>query len=229
MRHILFVLLLCISPIIAGCPPEVIPYRAESSIERSYKLGETRTARPGETMVSLRQMTTAPLYEVAFDYAPPQHDVFQGGLDYPALIKGARFAQVATRGDGLIGLSRPDYGVTRAARGSRETFLPVIIWIDKDGVVSTSMEGKAWTQDRLFLPTARSGAAVEASRTELVFEGVNSTLIEATHKVYAGEAVTTRPVRFDLDDGRTITFLNFTIEVLSATPAQLEYRVLRDE
>ena len=232
MRSTLLIIAVCLAPVVAGCPPAVIPYASQTSIERSYKLGETRTARPGEAIGSMRTMSNAPLYEVAFDYAPPQHDVFQGGLDYPALVKGARFTQVATRGDGLIGLSRTDYGVTRPARGSRETFLPVIIWIDKDGVVSSTMEGKTWTRDRLFLPTAAPTGVAEASRTDLMFDNVDGTMINATHKVYSGDPanpLTARPVRFDISENRTISFLNFAIEVISASPSQLEYRVLRDE
>lgn len=225
-------ILILLAPLFAGCPPEIIPLRSQASVERSYEVGQPRRAAPGEPLIVVRRLTSAPQYEVAFDYTPPQHDMLMGGLDYPPLRKGMRFVQVASRGDGAIGLERGGYGVTRPGSiTNRETYLPVTIWISKEGVVSGSMEGKRWTGDMLFLPLASSSGPVEATRTEIVLDGVDGSMINATLREYEGGAAapsTERPLRFDTASSSTIEAGGITIEVLAASPAGLEYRVVSD-
>lgn len=224
--------ILLLAPIISGCPPSVMPYRSEGGVTRSYKIGETQTIAPGGTIAAARTLTNAPMYEVAFDYDPPQHDLFSGGLDYPPLKKGMRFIQVATRSDDLIGIEREGYGVSRAAKfTNRDTYLPVTIWISSDGIVSTSMEGRSWTRDMLFLPLKLSTAPVTASRWELIFSSSDGTLIDATFNEYEGDAttpVTSRPVRFSIAESKTIEHRGMSIEVLSATSTSLEFKVIGD-
>ena len=230
-RYQLSLLLVALAPALAGCPPETVPFRAKSSIERSYTLGTTATAAAGTPMVSVRNLTSAPLYEVAFDYTPPQHDPFRGGLDYPALTKGMRFVQVATRSDGTIGLMRSGYGVTRSASLGRDTYMAVTIWIAPDGKVATTMEGRPWTRDALFLPVRSSGTAAEAARVELVYDGFDGTMLAVTHREFYGDTSTptvTRPLRFDLAASRTITHNGLTLEVIDAAPSAVEYRVVSD-
>jgi hypothetical protein len=229
MKHPI-ILSFLVATLIAGCLPEIVPYPATSSVDRSYALGVPRTAAPGETMITVRSMTNAPLYEVAFDYLPPQHDMFQGGLDYPHLKKGTRFIQVATMGD-AIGLARYGYGVTRAPSiTNRETYMPVTIWV-KDGIVTGAMEGRRWTTDMLFLPVKATGGTIEAARMELVFDGVDGTIVSATHREYfagPGTPSESRPVRFDIASNRTFTHEGLTIEVTSATPDALVFSVVDD-
>jgi hypothetical protein len=231
MKHLPWLLLL-LAPIVAGCPPEIIPLRTRATVERSYTIGETKRVAPGEPMIVVRRMTSAPQYEVAFDYAPPQHDMFQGGLDYPPLRKGMRFVQTASRGDGTIGLERPGYGVTRPGSiTNRDTYLPVTIWITKDGVVTGSMEGKRWTTDMLFLPTKSGSAPVESMRTEIVLDGVDGQMISATYREYEGGSATPateRPLRFDTSRDRRISAEGLTFEILSESAAGIELRVLED-
>jgi hypothetical protein len=226
-------ILLLLAPLVAGCPPEIIPLRSQASVERSYEIGQARRAAPGETLVVVRRLTSAPQYEIAFDYTPPQHDMLMGGMDYPPLRKGMRFVQVATRGDGAIGLERGGYGVTRPGSiTNRETYRAVTIWISKEGIVSGSMEGKRWTGEMLFLPIASPPTPVEATRTEIVLDGVDGSMINATLREYEGGAAaasTGRPLRFDTAVSTTIEAAGITIEVLSATPAGLEYRVVSDD
>lgn len=230
MRRLLHIVVALVTPLLAGCPPEVIPLRAPQTIVRSYRIGERFTVAPGGTIASVRRMTAAPMFEVAFDYEPPQHDLFQGGLDYPRLKKGMRFVQVATRADGAIGLERIGYGITRPGSfANRDTYMPVTIWV-KDGVVSGSMEGRGWTDDMLFLPVTSSGVA-EAARSELVFDGIDGTMLNATWREYLSgpDAPTeTRPVRFDIGSRRTLEHQGLAIEVTSATPEAIELRITDD-
>jgi hypothetical protein len=216
-------------PVLWGCPATIIPYASQRSVERSYTVGQSRAVAPGEVMVMVRSLSDAPLYEVAFDYTPPQHDLFQGGLDYPPLAKGTRFVQVATASDGEVGLERNGYGVTRPASFGRETYMPVTIWVEK-GIVSSSMEGRRWTTDMLFLPVASTGVT-EVARMELVFDRFDGRMLDATHREYfAGPAApsATRPVRFDLSTSRTITHEGIAMEVTAASAERIELNVTDD-
>lgn len=223
-------LVLLVVPIVAGCAPGVIPLSTQGTIERSYTLEKARTAQPGEPLIVIRRMTSAPQYEVAFDYVPPQHDMFQGGLDYLPLRKGMRFVQSATRADGAIGLERTGYGVTRSESvTNRDTYLPVTIWISKDGRVSSTMEGRKWTRDMLFLPTSGSPGLVETMRVEVLLDSVGGAMLDATYREYEGGSATPsidRPLRFNIGDDRRIDVAGVAIVVEEATPASVRYRVV---
>jgi hypothetical protein len=217
----------CALLLITGCAPEIIPFKSSPNITRSYTVGQQATASVGQPIVAVQSVSSAPVYIVTADYTPPQHDPFKGGLDYPALTKGMRFTKVADRSDGVIGIYNPRYQVYIPGTLTRkERSEDILIWIEPSGVVSGTMEGKAWIRDPLFM--AEQGGTSNY-QSELIYNGRNGETINLLFRENnnAGNPAITE-LHHRLSEGNTMTVKSMTIEVINATESMIEYRVVSD-
>jgi hypothetical protein len=213
--------------VVTGCAPEVIPFKSSPSITRSYTVGQQSTASVGQPMVTVRSVSSAPVYVVMADYTPPQHDPFKGGLDFPDLTKGMRFTKVADRSDGVIGIYNPHYQIYIPGSLTRkERSEDIVLWIEPSGVVSGTMEGKAWTRDPLF---KEEQGGTSHYQSELIYGGRTGETINLLFRENngAGNPVTTE-LHHNLSEGNTVAVKSMTIEVTNATESMVEYRVVSD-
>jgi hypothetical protein len=226
MKAILLVQLFALL-LVTGCAPEIIPFKSSPSITRSYTVGQQATAAVGQPMATVQSVSSAPVYVVTADYTPPQHDAFKGGLDFPALTKGMRFTKVADRSDGVIGIYNPHYQVYIPASLTRkERSEDILLWIEPSGVVSGTMEGKAWIRDPLFMEEHGSTSSYQS---ELIYNGRSGETINLLFRenTNAGNPVTTE-LHHKLSEGNIMTVKSMTIEVINATDNTVEYRVVSD-
>jgi hypothetical protein len=213
--------------LVTGCAPEIIPFKSSPSITRSYTIGQQATASVGQPMAAVQSQSSAPVYVVTADYTPPQHDPFKGGLDFPALTKGMRFTKVADRSDGVIGIYNPRYQVYIPASLTRkERSEDILLWIEPSGVVSGTMEGKAWTRDPLFM---EDHGGTSSYQSELIYNGRTGETINLLFRenINAGSPVTTN-LHYNLSEGNMLTVKSMTIEVINATASMVEYRIVSD-
>jgi hypothetical protein len=230
MKALVFTLALLL---LTGCAPTVTPYSGQKQVVRSYELGQPLSTVVGRPILVVRSTSAAPVYVVTRDYAPPQHDAWKGGLDYPPLTKGMEFTKVADRSDGLIGISNPDYVISIPGGMIRkEKREAVTIWISPSGVVSKTMEGPPWVQEPLFSQAKDEATGGSAYGAELVYNGFAENRVQALYRErlsgMASETPAT-PLQFSLNDGKTFAFKSIQIEVLSANSDSLRYRIVSDD
>jgi hypothetical protein len=194
----------------------LVPLDAQSTVNRSYEVGEVQSATVGEPIITILSGRPVGIYTANYHYTPP------GARPIPA---GMKFRVVGSLGSDQWVVRNDGYNVSHNLVVDGRGF--PVGWHPRSGAPS-DLGGLA---KPLFDRSEEIIDDDKSFRAEIIYSGISGTTLNAIYREYVNDLARpafTQQLQYEVSKGREIAFRTIRFEVLNATNSELEVRVISD-